>query len=95
MLYYFIVHLCFFVTCIWAFCRLDAGGEELDEFGAVGAKGVKGGGRLDEVTVAENCLRNVGEQIHAQILSLSTVQKPVLCLSIQTRGKSRPSMDGI
>ena len=40
-------------------------------------------------------VRNDGERIHAQILSLSTVQKPVLCLTIQTRGKSRPSMDGI
>jgi len=32
-----------------------------------------------------SCLRNGGERIHARILSLSTVQKPVLCLSIQTR----------
>ena len=76
-------------------CCLDAGGEKFDEFGAVGGERVEGGRGLDEVTVAENCLRNVGEQIHAQILSLSTVQKPVLCLSIQTQGKSRPSMDGI
>ena len=34
-------------------CRLDAGGEELDEFGAVGAECVKGRGRFDKFAVAE------------------------------------------
>ena len=96
MLYYFIVRLCFSLHVFGTFAVLTlAGGEELDEFGAVGKEGIKCGRGLDEFAVAENCLRNGGEQIHAQILSLSTVQKPVLCLSIQTRGKSRPSMDGI
>ena len=32
---------------------LDTGGEELGEFGAVGAEGVKGRGRFDKLAVAE------------------------------------------
>ena len=36
-------------------------------------------------------LRNGGERIHARILSLSTAQRTVLCLSIQTRCRFQPS----
>jgi hypothetical protein len=40
-------------------------------------------------------LRNGGEQIHVQILSLSTAQRPVPCLTIQMRCKFQLSKDGI
>ena len=34
-------------------CRLDAGGEKLDEFGAVGEEGVKSGRGVDKLAVAQ------------------------------------------
>ena len=45
--------LCPFIIRSFYLRRLDAGGEELDEFGAVGAEGVKGRGRFDKLAVAE------------------------------------------
>ena len=59
--------LCPFIIHSFYLRRLDAGGEKLDEFGAVCADGVEGRGWFNKFAVAENCLRNDGGRIHVQI----------------------------